>query len=286
MKKTLIFSITLFVLASCGNSGYQPITRNNNNSSPATTTTGSDPAAAFTTIWLSEGTPISTSQEKRGIANFFGYNTTHYTNQLLGCYYGYTDETSQTPYTGANCFLSNDYLRNYFTAANMLVFPGPAPKDLGTVTDYKIRFAANLDNARDLVAGNAYLQVTAYSSSETLSREFTVMKSPMQVVSSTCGTPAVPCVKITASFKNDCGGAILHAIYYPGSSGILTSVYVTFKQDKASYKKGICYSDGHLPTGVVMSNDITDTLPSGIAASPDAGNGMLFVGGVVDLLEQ
>jgi len=284
MKKLLILSIAILMVASCGKTGYSTVTRNSNSSEGTTTT--SDPASAFNTLWVSEGIPElnSTNQEKRGLANFFGYNTVHYANILDSCYYGYTDET--TTYAGpyaAGCFGYDDYLRNYFTPTSYLIQPFPAPKNLGSVSSYSIRFAANIyETSPEIIPGDAYLQVTIYTTSETLSREFTTMKAPMTVVS--CGSD---CAKITASFKDDCGSAIFHAKSNPNSSGVLSSAYITFKQDKSSYKKAKCYYDGHFPNGLVaMNNEMTDILPDLIHTGTDSGYGDLFIGGVDDLIEQ
>ena len=282
MKKLIILSVAIMMVASCGNGGYSTVTRNNNNSAQGATPTGSDPAANFNTLWVSDGVPVDTAQVQRGLANFFGYNTAHYVNILDNSYWGYVDETSTY---GAPRFSSLDYLNNYFVATSYIIQPFPAPKDLGSVSSYSIRFAADVDPAtREIVPGNAYLQVTIYSSSETLTRQFTTMKAPMQVVS--CG---VDCEQITASFKDDCGSVIFHAASNPSSGGVLTAAYLTFKQDKASYKKGSCYYDGSLPNSLIAINDaMTDVLPSGIAASAsDPGNGLLFPGTIIeDFIEQ
>ena len=286
MKKLIILSVAILLVASCGKGGYSPLSRINNNNSQAATPAAGDPAAAFNTIWISDGVPSSTDQEKRGLANFFGYNTAHYANVLDNCYYGFNDETSTTHYTGASCFGPNDFLRNYFNPTSYFILPFPAPKDLGSVSTYSVRFATNVDPAtREIQPGSAYLQVTIYSTSETLSKQFTTMKAPMTVVS--CG---IDCDIITASFKDGCGSAILHAVSNPSSSGTLSAVDISFKQDKASYKKGTCYAGGHLPNGVAVNNDLNtmvDALPGGIATSPtDLGNGELFINGINDLIEQ
>jgi len=289
MKKTLILSIAILMVASCGKSGYQTVTPNLNGSQGATTV-GSDAYDSFSGKWIVDGTPGSITPEgMRGLANFFGYNTAHYTNSLDGCYYGYTDETSMNHYTGASCFSSSNTLSNYFTAATNFIFPGPAPMDLGSISSYRVRFAASInETTRELVPGNAYLQVILYSSNETLSREFTAMKVPMTVVSSLCSGNA--CDKITASFTDVCGTATLHANSFPSSSGTLKGVYISFRQSQSSYKNGKCYFDGRLPNGVALSYDITSSLPTLLDSehsSVDTGNLDLFAPNVVDdLIEQ
>ena len=278
MKKLLIFSVAVLMVASCGKSGYLTVTRNNNNSVlPSTTVT--DPADNFNTLWISEGTselvaPQYENEQKRGLANFFGYNTAHYTNRQDNCLYGYTDEsTMYSYYYSASCFGPHDVLRNYFTANSDFIFRGPAPKDISAVSSYSIRFAADVDEAtREIVSGgSAYLQVTV-SAEETLTRAFTTMSTPMTVVS--CGTN---CKQIKASFKDDCGVAIFHARYESDSSGTLNTPYVTFKQSADSYKKAKCYYNKLLPNSVALSQDITSSLPSGLYQSAsDPGNAILF----------
>lgn len=288
MKKLIILSVAIMLVASCGSGGYSTVTRNNNNSTQGATPTGSDPAANFNTLWISEGTPHNYDYEKRGLANFFGYNTAHYSNITDGCFWGYTDETTNyyVPGYTAPCFSPSSSYRNYFNASSSLIQPFPAPKDLGSVSSYSIRFAADVDSAtRELIPGNAYLQITIYSTNETLRKEFTTMKAPMTVTSSVCG--GVDCELITASFKDDCGSAIFHATSFPSTGGTLTDAYVTFKQDKSSYKKGSCYYDGHLPNDLInINNELSDSLPNGIALSSDSGHGMLFIDGVADFIEQ
>lgn len=273
MKKVLIFSIAILVFASCGNSGYSPITRTNDNSQPATPT-DSDPLSAFNTMWTSDGVPTGTAQEKRALANFFGYNTAHYANVADNCYYGYTDETSMWGWGGVSCFSSTHFLRNYFPATTYFIYPSPAPKDLGSVTGYSIKFGANVDEAtRELVeGGNVYLKVTIDSSSATLTREFTTTTDKVSITTDTHGNQ-----HITASLKDDCGKVTFSAV--SESSGVLSNASITFKQDKASYKKAACYHSGTVPNGVELNTDITDALPNGV-------NGMLFVGGVEDFVEQ
>ncbi len=315
MKKVLILSIAVMILASCSKNGYEPIQRNNNNNSNPATPSDVDPAASFNTLWISEEPAVAFTDNtaKRTFANFFGYNTAHYANLndlYLGpdttgdgltdwvhgsCAYGYTDDsttnTIMIPSTGqllsAPCYSSSDFLRNYFTPSSTDVNLFPAPMDIGAVIAYKVRFAADVDEAtRDIiVGGNAYLQIIMETASETFSREFVTMKSKVSVI------PFGANYLVSASWTDECGSVTFHAHTDGGS--VLTTPWITFKQSKDSYKNKSCYHDGSIPvdpTELKWNDEIPNSIPAGLMASGyDVGNALLYLGfgeSFADLIEQ
>ena len=277
MKKLLTLSVALLsvLIYACGSSGYNTTTRNNNNSS-ASTQSDVDPASKFNTLWVTTDTPASiTDTEKRTLANFFGYNTAHIATTLASqnALDGFVDGNY-----GAT-FAATDPMRNYFRPSSPIYRPFPAPMDLGTVSSYKIRFAADVDDAtREVIPGKAFLDITVYAGSATLKLAFDEMKSPLAVSDASCiivGLGAQPCQRIMASWKDDCGDIAIVAYVYEDK---LMFPSITYRNSLSSYKDASCYYGGTLPTDILKINtEIPNALPSGVSVSPlDAGRGQLF----------
>jgi hypothetical protein len=258
MKKVLILSITALLFASCSKSGYDTLTTTTNNNNSAVSPATVDPASNFNTIWIGEATAVSvTDVEKRNVANFFGYNTAHYAMVVPGndCPYGYTGE-----YVTGPCYGAGDFLRDYSTTSDPVIGLFPAPMDIGTISSYEIRFAADVDPAtRDVEPGSAYLQLIVNTPSATLSRELVTMQTSINVVQSGV------CQNITASWTDGCGTVTFTASVCDGAlSNQLQSANIIFQQSLASYKNASCYYGGVLPVDPMElkgTNDIT-SIPS------------------------
>jgi len=289
MKKVLILSLAAMVIYSCGKGDYTTTTRNTNNNNSSNAQTVTDPADNFDHLWISQASPVysDTAAEgiaKRALANFFGYNTSHYGNPIE-CLPGYVDQTSMM---GGTCFDSASPLKNYYHPTGLLIQAFPAPMDLGSVANYKIRFAANVDAAtQEVIPGNAYIQVII-SAAENFSREFVTMKTSLQVSSAICTISGTdyPCQKLKASWQDDCGDIAFVAYAYEEE---LINPSVTFKKTKSSYTKKACYFDGQLPSDYMsLNSDITGAIPDGIPASGvDAGRANFLYGiSIADFIQQ
>ncbi len=272
MKRTYLISLVAVVavmLSSCGRQQYNPFT-------PTTTgTTGSveaaNPLDNFNTIWTSEnyitvGSEFSDSQ-KRTLSNFFGYNDVY--KAWNGCKYGYKNFNTMT------CFDSSDPLRTYFLANSYSYKPYPAPKDLGTVKYYKIRFAANVDEAtREIIEGDAYLDIELHTATKTFNAVFSTAASSLVVDESTGD--------IAVTLEDECGDISFEATLLP--DGKLTAVQMTFLNTPESYKNPSCYHDGKLPEGLTGYNSIVypSSIPEGIDSM--GGRAQLFISGSTVLI--
>jgi hypothetical protein len=275
--KNLVIAISAFtvVIAGCGKGEYKPIT-----TVPTTTSTEAattvDPISKFTTQWfVEENSPVLTAVHLRTLANFLGFNTSHYAIQG-GQKYGFKSETAPT----GPSFVVTDVLRNYFTSSDHSYTVYPAPKDLGAVSYYKIRFAANVnDNTRKIIPGDAYLDVNVMAAGGSFNVKFATVKSPMQVLNDvTCdnNTPAVPaddftCDKVSVTFADDCGDLAFKADVLNGE---LLNPVITFLNEASSYKAAGCYSDRKLPNDIIKYNySMPSTLPEGIHSEDAANDG-------------
>lgn len=262
MKKT--YFITLVVAAAvmisgCGRQKYNDFTP---------TTPGSSVDAAsnaidkFNTIWVSENNLVGTEfaeAQKRTLSNFFGYNEAY--KAWNGCKYGYENFNTMT------CFDAGDPLRNYFLSHDYSYKPYPAPKDFGTVKYYKIRFAANVDDATgEMVEGDAYLDIELHTATETFTAVFSTVKTSLVVDDSTGD--------IAVTLQDDCGDISLNARLLP--SGQIVDVDLSFLNTPDSYKKASCYHDGQLPDPMRGYTTMTypSTAPTGMDVS--GGRGRLF----------
>ena len=276
IKKTvaIMFTLTVF-LAGCGKGEYLPISIDTG----TTTTTSADTEnlgiTQFNTIWaVEEANPVLTGSHLRTLANFLGYNTAHNaklsTTYSSGCIYGYNGPTSSSP-----CFAPTDFLRNYFPATATYFQVFPAPKSMGAVDSYKIRFAANVyDTTRKLIPGTAYLDINVVTSTEVFNVVFTTIKTDLQAVNNTTCN-GVPCDKISVTFKDDCGDIAFKADVINGS---LFNSKLTFLNTVASYKTAGCYFGKVLPNNALTTYNsaIPTTVPLGVDTDSTGTRGELF----------
>jgi hypothetical protein len=277
MKKlVIVVSAFAVVLASCGKGEYKPMT-----TLPTSDTSAAapavDPISNFTTVWASEASsPALNPVHLRTLASFLGFSTSHYA--IMGNQkYGFKSETTPSgPFYGPS-----DPMRNYFSASKNYYEVFPAPKDLGTVSYYKIRFAANVnDNTRKIIPGKAYLDVNVTASNGSFNVKFADVKSDLQVtLDVVCdnNTPAdttddFDCDKIAITFADDCGDLAFKSDVHNGE---LVNPVVTFLNNAASYKSAGCYSGNKLPSKEIKyNNSISGTVPEGIHSN--SGMGELF----------
>jgi hypothetical protein len=183
-------------------------------------------------------------------------------------------------------------LKNYFTPTSPFINLFPAPIDIDSISSYKIRFAADVNDAREVVPDSAYLQIIIDTASDTLSRELVTMKASVNVAPASTTICSLGGQTIKASWKDGCGTVVFHADVCDGADhDKLQNVAITFKQDQASYKKASCYYDGRLPVSSIdiqRNDEITNALPGGLSASTvDNGNANLLKDNpIVDLIEQ
>ncbi|MEI6092690.1 MAG: hypothetical protein WCQ47_03290 [bacterium] len=271
----MIFTLTFFI-AGCGKGDYLALS-----TSPATTTTTTTTTTTaisitdFNTSWaVEEATPALAPSHLRTLANFLGYSTAHNaklpTSYSTGCVYGYNGVTSSSP-----CFSATDILNDYFpaTATSFQVFP--AAKNMGSVSSYKIRFAANVyDTTGKLKPGTAYLDISVVTPSEVFYVKFTTIKTDLQVVNNTtCG--GVLCDVFSVTFKDDCGDLTLKSNIINGS---LVNSTLTFLNSVASYKTAGCYFDRTLPNNALKTYNsaIPTTVPLGVDQDSTGTRGELL----------
>ncbi|MEI6079262.1 MAG: hypothetical protein WCQ53_01310 [bacterium] len=271
MKRSMvIISALAIMIAGCGKGTYTtpaPATV----VTPAATSPAVDPISNFNTKWASEDqNPALDSTHLRTLANFLGYDTAHYANipsgYTPGCIYGYHGAA-----LSGGCIGSGDVLRNYFAAAAPYLLVYPAPMDLGSVTYYKIRFAANVeDSTRKMIPGDAYLDINVISAAESFTIKYATVKSALTVVEVACtGGNLPPCEKINVTFGDDCGDIALSADRINGS---LLNPIVTFTNTVASYKNKGCYFSRSLPdNALTVNNAIPSKLPKGIHSNGAKG---------------
>jgi hypothetical protein len=298
----ILFALTL-VLNACGKGEYRPIETNRPESSTEPAAPAVDPITNFNTVWIAEeSNPVLNSTHKRTLANFFGFNTVNMAKKKYngnnGCDWGYKGATTSSecfagpysyyipgPFGGLN--VSADPLSNYFKSNSTVIQFFPAPKDLGTVSNYRIRFAADVhDNTRKVIPGSAYIDIRLVSSADVLSVKFTDTKLPLNVTNdTTCNVSgvSVDCDKLNVTFQDDCGDLTFTADLVNGD---LKNPKITFMNSASSYKNPGCYSNRILPNNAVKANNsIPSTAPEGIHTS--SGRGELFqTVGIVDLVEQ
>ena len=285
MKRlAIIVSALAVVLAGCGKGDYQPISSLASNTTTTTTTTTTDSISNFTTVWAVTGTsPILDTTHLRTLSNFLGYTTGHYAS-TGSCLYGYKGDAL----TGG-CFSPSDILRNYFPSTKSYLAVYPAPKDLGSVLSYTIRFAANVDPAtRKLVAGSAYIDLNVNAAVDSFTVTFATVKTALQVINNqTCS--GVPCDQISVTFADDCGDLTLRANVINGE---IRNSTLSFLNTASSYKSAGCYSNKIVPVGMGSNTSIPSTLPEGIHSYGNGGTrGEIFqatahFSGIPALIEQ
>jgi hypothetical protein len=294
----ILFALAL-TLSACGQGEYRDLTTDRPTSSTDAAAPELDPITNFNTVWIAEDSnPVLTEKHKRTLANFFGFNTVNmakkYYNSNNGCDWGYLGATTSSgcfagPYdtTLMGLTIPGNPLSNYFKSNKTVLEFFPAPKDLGTVSGYTIRFAANVhDNTRKVIPGSAYIDFKLFASADVLSVKFTDAKVPLIVTNdTTClvGGSTVACDKLNVTFQDDCGDLTFTADLV---NGTLKNSKMTFMNSASSYKNPGCYSSRKLPNNAVKANtSIPSTAPEGIHTS--SGRGELFqTVGIVDLLEQ
>jgi hypothetical protein len=273
MKKliTLILLASFVLIGACSKKGYNNnlISRNSGNYSDFGSDTNTQvESISYNTTWSGFSSSLTTTDnDKRAIANFYGYNTFHYAKKELTLsgfppvpsykgFYGYKSETS---YSG-EYFNSNDHLRNYFNyddISGSSLKASAAPKDIGTVYDAAVIFKANIDEATgDILTDNAYLYVEFRTSSKTLKVSFSNLDS-MTLNSN----------DLEAKFSDGCGSVVLEAnLVSNGSSYDLEDVHVSYLNNSSSYKDSSCYYN--TPSGPVWGlakmSTFPDRLPDGL----------------------
>lgn len=271
IKKTIaiVFTLTIF-LAGCGKGEYSSLSINTGTTTTSSTDTDVVDITQFNTVWaVEEASPALTASHLRTLANFLGYNTAHMA-KTNGCLYGYNGVTTTSP-----CFGSTDVLRNYFPATATYLQVFPAPKSMGAVDSYKIRFAANVyDTTRKLIPGSAYLDINVVTSTEVFTVVFTTIKTDLQVVNNTTCN-GVACDKISVTFKDDCGDIAFKADVINGS---LLNSKLTFLNTVASYKTAGCYFGKVLPDNALKTYNsaIPTTVPLGVDTDSTGTRGELF----------
>ncbi|MCX6113461.1 MAG: hypothetical protein NTY22_09335 [Proteobacteria bacterium] len=277
MKKLAIIVSTLAViLAGCSKGEYQPLSSLSSNTTTTTTTTTVDPITKFNTVWATTDAPTNlNTTHLRTLANFLGYNTGHYASTGV-CLYGY----KAVGLIMGDCYAAADILRNYFKATATYYQAFPAPKDLGSVSYYKIRFAANVDaSTRKLTAGSAYLDISVETAADSFAITFPTVKTSLNVTNNLiCTDPdnnnaSVACDKISVTFTDECGDITLKADVI--GSGLKNSK-LTFLNKVSSYKNAGCYFDMIIPLGVGSNTTIPATAPEGIHTDSTGTKGELF----------
>jgi len=261
MKKlAIIASILAVVFAGCSKGEYSPISTLPSTTATTTTTTVVNPLTSFNTVWATADTnPVLSATHLRTLSNFLGYTTGHYAS-LGSCVYGY-----KGPALTGGCYGATDILRDYFPSTTSYLLVYPAPKDLGSISSYTIRFAADVDAAtRKLVEGNAYLDITVDSAVDSFTVAFSTIKTALKAINNqSCidNGVTVTCDKVSVTFSDDCGDLAFKADVINGQ---LKHSTISFLNTPSSYRNAGCYYNNSLPSGIAANNAIPTTLPEGI----------------------
>lgn len=266
MKKILLITLVVSIVvmfSACGKQDYTSLTPTRTPSSD--TSGGTDPISNFNTVWTSENHVSGyefNSAQTRTLSNFFGYSEAH--KAWKECTAGYNGTT-----ISGNCMNSSNPLRNYFSSSDYTYKPYPAPKNFGLVKYYKIRFAANVDEAtREIIPGSAYLDIELNTATDSFYLRFSTVKTSLVVNNSTD--------EVTVTLKDGCGDITFKGtVQFDGS---IDDAYITFLNTAESYKNPSCYYDGNLPD-MMQGFDVEypSTAPEGIHTS--GGRGLLFHSG-------
>lgn len=273
MKKNLILTLvftSLVLVASCGNSGYSPITRTPGDGGVDPAQPVVNPADAFNTKWsVDVSNRALSATEKVTLASFLGYNTMNISSK------DYCNWGSKTGSVGYDCYSNSDLFRNYLKTSNPFIVAVPAPKDLGNSIDYKVRFAADLTSDRHIKEGKAYLQIIV-DGNDHVEVDFSTMSGDLvvtQTSSNACGT-SVECYSVKGTWTDACGTVRLTAFYKRDEAGVLAHPDITYTVKPESYKNASCYFGGKLPN-TSYQIDAPNGLPT-IVDKDSSGRGWLF----------
>lgn len=269
MKKliTLILIASFALIGACSKKGYNNslISRNSGNFSSDSDTGSLDETTTYNTTWSGVSSNLTTSDnDKRAIANFYGYNTFHYTKKYTVTlpfgggthYFGAYGYKSETSYTG-DVFDSNDFLRNYFNfdaiSSSLALKASPAPKNIGDVYNAKVIFKANIDEAtEEILTDSAYLYIEFETEAKTLKVSFNNLDSMVLNSGS---------YDLRANFSDGCGTVVLEAnLASNGSSYDLVGIHISYVNSASSYKDSSCYYNG--ASGIVWGLAKTFTFPN------------------------